>query len=129
MSIAIGYIPTDDGDRVLAEGIARAKREGTPLTLINIRCEDNLDDARCTDEGELRAALERAQHTGVDATAVHGTCESGAGFLDAFFHALESVKPDLLIIGMRRDPDIPQHMLGNTMQAIVADSPCSVLVV
>ncbi len=129
MTIAVGYIPTPAGKRALEEAIDRAAQTSRKLTIINVERGDRPGDLRHASDEQLAEALESARSTKVEATIVTVSATDGDDFVDCFLTAVRDVEPELLVIGSRRDSSVPPHMAGLTMQHIVADAPCSVLVV
>lgn len=129
MSIAVGYIPTEAGERALTAALDRAARDHTSLTIINIERLDRPGDRRHASAAQLATALERARALQVKAISLTRHTRDGDDFVDTFLDAVHEQCPELLVIGTRTDAELPAHMRSHTIQHIVADSPCSVLIV
>ncbi|MDO5645222.1 MAG: universal stress protein [Dermabacter sp.] len=129
MITAVGYIPTPAGDTALEAAIERAALNGSALHLINVVRGDRPGDLRHASDAQLADAAKRANARGVTVTHARTHVETGDQLVESLLTAVDASNAQVLVIGGRRERGRPAHMLGMTLQHIVADSPCCVLVV
>lgn len=130
MRMLVGYVPTKAGIEALAVAIERAATQGSSLAIVNIVRQDRLGDVRHADENQLREAEKKAQDAGIkEVTAYSIEAVDGEDLVPVLLSEVARQNVNLLVIGVRDNAQIPAHLLGSTIQEIVADAPCNVLVV
>ena len=127
--IAVGYIPTVSGEAALDEAMMRAERDGCAVHVINVVRDDRPHDVRHASAQQVRELHERARERALEFTFSQVRTHDGASFPSTFLNAVRASGANLLIVGSRRDTShVPAHLRGLTLQHIIADAPCSVLV-
>ncbi len=127
MSVLIGFIPTEDGERAIRAGIDWAKAHNSPVTLLNL-VQEGLTDPRFASEDDLAAAANKVRAAGVEVSVVKRPIEPGTAYGQALLEAAAEQSPQLLVIAVRRNREFAPHLLGTTVQQLLVDAPCELLV-
>lgn len=127
MSVVVGYIPTPVGLAALDAAAAEARRRGGPLVVVNVVGDRVADDARHARPDQLEIAHERLRRTSVRVDVRQVTTTDSPA--DVLVRLAGEESAELLVIGIRREREVAQHILGSTSHRILVESPCDVLVV
>lgn len=127
MSVLVGYIPTEDGERAIRAGIEWALAHERPLTLLNL-VQDGFADPRFASDEQLAAAAESVRRAGAEAAVEQRSIRPGTPYGQALLDAAAELSPELLVIAVRRNREFAPHLLGTTVQQLLVDAPCELLV-
>lgn len=130
MRMLVGFIPTKAGQGALELAIRRAVLQGSSLAIVNIVRQDRLGDVRHASAEQLEAAAAQAQAAGIKEVMAYSVeAADGGELVPVLLSEVARQNVNLLVIGVRNNSQIPAHLLGSTIEQIVADAPCNVLVV
>jgi nucleotide-binding universal stress UspA family protein len=128
-TVVIGYVASESGERVLAEGMAVARALGAQVHLVTgfsdgvARGDEPTPQQRAAEQ-ELGAVAERLGAGGLDVRA-HVVPRAPTA---AILEVADQVGPDLIVVGNRRAQG-RARLLGSVASAVVAQAACNVLVV
>jgi nucleotide-binding universal stress UspA family protein len=127
MTVLLAYIRTPDGDAALAAAVQEARWRGTDAVVVNVTRPVSEVDSPMSAEQALDAAAALFQGDGVE-VAVRQLPPSPdrAGDILA---AISDIRPELVVIGMRRRSPVGEFVFGTTSQRIMRGADCPVLVV
>ena len=133
MTVAVAHQVSPTSAKALEEAAREASFRGGRLAVIHVV--QNLDeDVAAAHEGGIADAVAKALND-VDLGHVPWDLHLAAGGLqipdvaDAILKEVETLQPDLLVIGARRRSPVGKALLGSVAQSLILDSPVPVLVV
>lgn len=120
MSVAVGFVPTDEGRIALHSAIDEAALRSTNLRILGPALAENTPAA----QAELTEALKRAADLGVPAVVrdMEGDDDPGDLIVDVSFE--DDV--ELVVIGVRRRSRVGKLILGSTAQRVILEAGCPV---
>jgi nucleotide-binding universal stress UspA family protein len=120
MSVAVGFVPTDEGRAALTAAIDEAALRRTDLRILGPGSADNTEQA----QAELANLLERAEAAGISTKVRHmvGSDDPGDLIIDVSYE--DDV--ELVVIGVRRRSRVGKLILGSTAQRVILESGCAV---
>ncbi|QTG81240.1 universal stress protein [Arthrobacter crystallopoietes] len=120
MSVAVGFVPTDEGRIALQSAINEAALRRTNLRILGPALAENTPAA----QAELAEALKRAADLGVQAAVrdMEGDDDPGDLIVDVSFE--DDV--ELVVIGVRRRSRVGKLILGSTAQRVILEAGCPV---
>ena len=127
MAILVGYVPSPQGEAALDAAVREARIRATDLVVVNIaRGEAVLERRRLYDD-QAEELTNRLAATGVP-FVLRRELESGDP-ADALLDVANDVRPDFIVIGLRRRSATGKLIFGSSAQRILMDAPCPVLTV
>jgi nucleotide-binding universal stress UspA family protein len=127
VTIVVGYIPSPQGEAALDAALAEARTHDSELVVLNVsRGEALMEPKRLYDE-QAAELTKRLEESGVRYTLrreVHPE-PSAENVLDV----LTELRPQLLVIGLRKRTATGKLLFGSTAQRLLIDAPCPVLAV
>jgi len=133
MTVAVAHQVSPTSAKALAEAAREASFRGTRLAVIHVV--QNLDeDVAAANEAGISDAVARALG---DADLGHVPWEphlaaGGSQVTDvteAILQEVETLKPDLLVIGARQRSPVGKALLGSVAQTLILDSKVPILLV
>ena len=133
MTVAVAHQVSPTSAKALEEAAREASFRGTRLAVIHVV--QNLDeDVAAANEAGISDAVARALGD-ADLEHVPWELHLAAGgsqvpdVAEAILQELESLKPDLLVIGARQRSPVGKALLGSVAQTLILDSTVPILVV
>lgn len=127
MTVLLAYIPSPEGDAALQSAVEESRRREVPLVVVNgTRGDAPVDDRRLHDE-QVEALEGRLADTGVSFTVER--VQRRQEVADTILEAAERLRPDVLVIGLRRRTATAKLILGSTSQRVLLGADCPVLAV
>ncbi|EMY36223.1 Usp family protein [Arthrobacter crystallopoietes BAB-32] len=120
MSVAVGFVPTEEGRAALDAAIDEAVLRGTDLRILGPGQAENTHDA----QEELARLLERAEAAGVRTKVRQMTSDDDPGDLIVDVSYEDDV--ELVVIGVRRRSRVGKLLLGSTAQRVILEAGCAV---
>lgn len=127
MSVVVGYIPNEIGRAALHAAREQAASRGLPLVIVNILGTGGDQDPRHASADDLEAVAEALHRSAVRVEIRQEQAEDDIA--DTLLAILEREHAELLVIGNRREPSQGRQLLGLTLQRLLLDADCEVLVV
>ncbi|MCT1556536.1 universal stress protein [Helcobacillus massiliensis] len=127
MSIVVGYIPTAEGDAALGAALAWAESSGSSVMIANLQRSSSPDPRHATAD-QLESARARGTEAGLSVAVRTVQVPEDVSTSTALIRLVEEEGADALTIGVRRNREFAPHLLGSTVQHILLDAPCDVLV-
>ena len=127
MTIVVGYIPSPQGEAALERAISEARTHDQELVVLNVaRGEALMESKRLYDDpaAELTRRLEQSGVTYSLRRVVHPDPDA-----ESILDVLGDLKPELLVIGLRKRSATGKLLFGSTAQRLLLDAPCPVLAV
>ena len=133
MTVAVAHQVSPTSAKALAEAAREASFRGTRLAVIHVV--QNLDeDVAAANEAGISDAVARALG---DADLGHvpwelhlAACGSQVtDVTEAILQEVETLKPDLLVIGARQRSPVGKALLGSVAQTLILDSKVPILLV
>jgi nucleotide-binding universal stress UspA family protein len=121
MSVAVGYVATQEGRAALSAAIQEAALRKTDLQILGPVAGQGPSDA----QADLRAAVAEAEAAGVTATLREGDDDAADLMIDASYE--EGI--ELVVIGVRRRSPVGKLFLGSTAQRVILEAGCPVTAV
>ena len=125
MVIVVGYYPAAPGQAALTRAIEEVRHRGGRLVVVNSSRGDASVDPRYAQGGDVEQLRATLQASGVEwhlEQPVHGRDAA-----DEILAVAESVRADLIVIGMRHRTPVGKLVLGSTAQRVLLDARCPVL--
>jgi len=120
MSVAVGFVPTEEGRAALDAAINEAALRGTDLRILGPASAENTEHA----QAELARLLERAEAVGVSTKVRQPTGDVDPGDLIVDVSYEDDV--ELVVIGVRRRSRVGKLLLGSTAQRVILEAGCAV---
>lgn len=128
MTVAVAHKVGQTGRLALEHGIREAGLRGTDLAVIHIVDSIDADRAegyRLGISDEIERAVGAHPDLAWDLHLETAVSDPGAAVL----HLVETLVPDLLVIGARKRSPVGKALLGSVAQRLILDAPVPVLVV
>jgi nucleotide-binding universal stress UspA family protein len=122
MSVAVGYVASQEGRAALAAAIKEAVLRKTALQIMG----PVADLASAEAESDIREAIAAAAAAGVHATLRRN---DGTDAADVMIDASYEEEVDLIVIGVRRRSPVGKLFLGSTAQRVILEAGCPVTAV
>lgn len=127
MSILVGYLESPEGNAALDRALHVARTHGTDLVVLNVaRGEAVLEPKRLHDEPAARLVA-RLDESGVPYSLRRAVI--GLPAADSILQVVEELRPEMLVIGLRRRSATGKLLFGSTAQRLLLSAPCDVLAV
>ncbi|MGN7250970.1 universal stress protein [Arthrobacter sp. SAFR-014] len=122
MSVAVGYVATQEGRAALSAAIGEAALRKTRLQIMG----PLPGEASAESESDIRDAIAAAAAVGVDASLRHN---EGSDAADLMIDASYEEDIELIVIGVRRRSPVGKLFLGSTAQRVILEAGCPVTAV
>jgi nucleotide-binding universal stress UspA family protein len=122
MSVAVGYVATQEGRAALSAAIGEAALRKTGLQIMG----PLPGEASAESESDIRDAIAAAAAVGVDAELRHN---EGSDAADLMIDASYEEDVELIVIGVRRRSPVGKLFLGSTAQRVILEAGCPVTAV
>jgi nucleotide-binding universal stress UspA family protein len=122
MSVAVGYVATQEGRAALSAAIGEAALRKTVLQIMG----PLPGEASAEAESDIRDAIAAAAAVGVDASLRHN---EGSDAADLIIDASYEEDIELIVIGVRRRSPVGKLFLGSTAQRVILEAGCPVTAV
>lgn len=122
MSVAVGYVATQEGRAALSAAIREAALRRTDLQILGPVPGQGSKDA----EADIRNAIADAAAAGVPAFLRGGDGDEAA---DLMIDASYEEDVELVVIGVRRRSPVGKLFLGSTAQRVILEAGCPVTAV
>jgi nucleotide-binding universal stress UspA family protein len=122
MSVAVGYVATQEGRAALSAAIREAALRRTDLQILGPVPGQGSMDA----EADIRNAIADAAAAGVPAFLREGDGDEAA---DLMIDASYEEDVELVVIGVRRRSPVGKLFLGSTAQRVILEAGCPVTAV
>jgi nucleotide-binding universal stress UspA family protein len=125
MTIVVGYVPTPEGEAVLARAGEEARLRSEDLLVVSsARGESNISAVYTpTSALALLTADLKAAGVGVEVSHKEKAGDPAAAILEA----IDDVGASLVVVGLKKRSAVGKLMLGSTAQTVLLKSNCSVL--
>jgi nucleotide-binding universal stress UspA family protein len=127
MTVLLAYIHTPEGDAALAAAVEEARSHATNAVVVNVtRPVAEVDSPISAEQGlDAVAAIFESAGVDVEVRQLPPSSDRAGDILDV----VAEVKPQLVVIGMRRRNPVGELLVGSTSQHILRAAGCPVLVV
>lgn len=122
MSVAVGYVTSQEGRAALSAAIEEAALRGTALQIMGPVAGEMSAEA----ELDIGAAIAAAAAAGVQASLPPN---EGSDAADRMIDASYEVDVELIVIGVRRRSPVGKLFLGSTAQRVILEAGCPVTAV
>ncbi|HJV99013.1 MAG TPA: universal stress protein [Arthrobacter sp.] len=122
MSVAVGYVASQEGRAALRAAIEEAVLRKTDLQIMGPLPGDNSAEA----ESDIQEAITAAAAAGVSAAL---RPNDGTDAADVMIDASYEDAVELIVIGLRRRSPVGKLFLGSTAQRVILESGCPVTAV
>lgn len=127
MTVLVAYIHTPEGDAALTAAVDEARWRATKAVVVNVTRPVSEVHSPVSAEQGLDAAAALFEQAGVEVEVRQLPASSDrAGDILA---VISEVRPELVVIGLRRRSPVGELLIGSTSQRIVRGAACPVLVV
>jgi nucleotide-binding universal stress UspA family protein len=127
VTILVGYIATPEGDAALERALHVSRTHATDLVVLNVaRGEAVLEPKRLYDD-PAADLVKRLDASGVPYVLRREIISRPAA--EAVLQIVDEIKPEMLVIGLRKRSATGKLLFGSTAQRILLDAPCDVLAV
>jgi nucleotide-binding universal stress UspA family protein len=129
MSVIVGYLSSERGQKALEVGIEEAKLRNTDLVVVHsLRGAGKSDDEDVIQsDRDLTALDEMLSKQGV-VFSIHNYVRGNEPAQD-LVRAAEELGGELIVIGLRQRTSAGKFLLGSNAHDILMDAPCPVLTV
>jgi nucleotide-binding universal stress UspA family protein len=129
MSVIVGYLSSERGQKALEVGIEEAKLRNTDLVVVHsLRGAGKSDDEDVIQsDRDLTALDEMLSKQGV-VFSIHNYVRGNEPAQD-LVRAAEELGGELIVIGLRQRTSAGKFILGSNAHDILMDAPCPVLTV
>jgi nucleotide-binding universal stress UspA family protein len=125
-TVLTAYIPTPQGRAALTAAIAETRLRDANLVVLNVSRGDAYVDTRLASDSEAATVEEELSSSGVP----HEWRQTiGQEPVDAVLSVAEELKPELLVIGLRRRSRTGKLLMGSVAQELLLNADCPVLAV
>ncbi|MDP9998571.1 MULTISPECIES: universal stress protein [Pseudarthrobacter] len=125
MSVAVGYVATQEGRAALSAAIREAALRRTDLQILGPVPGQGSKDA----EADIRNAIADAAAAGVPAFLREGDGDEAADLMIDMIDASYEEDVELVVIGVRRRSPVGKLFLGSTAQRVILEAGCPVTAV
>lgn len=127
MTVLLAYIHTPDGEAALSAAVQEARWRSTTAVVVNVtRPVAEVDAPISAEQGlDAVAALFRRAGVEVDVRQLPASTDRAGDILAV----MSEIRPELVVIGMRRRNPVGELIMGSTSQRIIRGAECPVLVV
>jgi nucleotide-binding universal stress UspA family protein len=122
MSVAVGYVASQEGRAALGAAIGEAALRKTGLQIMG----PVAGEASAEAESDIREAIAAAAAAGVQATL---RPNEGSDAADVMIDASYEEDIELVVIGVRRRSPVGKLFLGSTAQRVILEAGCPVTAV
>lgn len=122
MSVAVGYVASQEGRAALSAAIEEAALRGTALQIMG----PDAGEVSAEAESDIRAAIAAAAAAGVQASL---RPSEGKDAADRMIDASYEEAVELMVIGVRRRSPVGKLFLGSTAQRVILEAGCPVTAV
>ncbi|MBT2515550.1 universal stress protein [Arthrobacter sp. ISL-30] len=122
MSVAVGYVSSQEGRAALSAAIREAALRKTDLQIMGPLASEGAAEA----ESDIRAAITAAGAAGVPASL---RPNDGTDAADLMIDASYEEEVELIVIGVRRRSPVGKLFLGSTAQRVILEAGCPVTAV
>jgi nucleotide-binding universal stress UspA family protein len=122
MSVAVGYVASQEGRAALGAAIGEAALRKTGLQIMG----PVAGEASAEAESDIREAIAAAAAAGVQATL---RPNEGSDAADVMIDASYEEDIELVVIGVRRRSPVGKLFLGSTAQRVILEAGCPVTTV
>jgi nucleotide-binding universal stress UspA family protein len=127
VTILVGYIVSPEGEAALERALDLSRTHRTDLVVLNVaRGEAVVEQKRLYDD-PAASLVERLDDSGVPYTLRREIRDLPAA--ESILQIVDEVKPEMLVIGLRKRSATGKLLFGSTAQRILLDAPCDVLAV
>ncbi|MFE6508199.1 universal stress protein [Nocardioides sp. NPDC057767] len=127
MTIIVGYMPGDAGERVLAGAVREARTRDSSLLVVNSSTGGAYADRGLVPDTELDALRRRLADQGLE-VEVRQYAEA-ISVAETLVDEAERVSADLVVVGLRRRSRTGKFLLGSTAQTVLLRAHCDVLAI
>lgn len=129
MKILIGYDGGEADTKVLQLGLKQAKANGASVKLLHVADLQPKNQADLAKKEKLEKELAKAaamfENEGIACTT---TLKSGLTPGEVILEAAEEGGADLIIIGAHKKSRLGKFLFGSTLQLVILEAPCPVLI-
>jgi nucleotide-binding universal stress UspA family protein len=122
MSVAVGYVASQEGRAALSAAIGEAALRKTALQIMG----PVAGEASAEAESDIRNAITTAAAAGVQASLRPNL---GTDAADSMIDASYEEDVELIVIGVRRRSPVGKLFLGSTAQRVILEAGCPVTAV
>jgi nucleotide-binding universal stress UspA family protein len=127
MTVLVAYIRTPEGDAALTAAVDEARWRGTSAVVVNVtRPVAEIDSPLSAEQG-LDAAAALFEKAGVDVEVRQ--LPSSTDRAGDILAVMSEVRPELVVLGLRRRSAVGELIVGSTSQRIMRGAECPVLMV
>jgi len=127
VTVLLAYIRTPEGDAALTRAVAEAKAHGLGAVVVNVTEPDGAVDSPFSAEQALDAVAAQFTAAGVPVDVRQFPAGTDPG--EAVLEVATEIRPDLVVIGLRRRTEVGKFILGSTSQRMLLGLDCPVLAV
>ena len=127
MTIVVGYVPTREGEVALARAGEEARLRHAPLVVVSSTRGESRVAPDLPQTSALQMSVAEHKAAGVDVEVRH--LEQVKDPAEAITSVAEEVKASLIVLGAKRRSPVGKLLLGSTVQRVLLDTDCAVLVV
>jgi nucleotide-binding universal stress UspA family protein len=127
MTVLLAYVHRPDGDAALAAAVDEARWRATNAVVVNVTRPAAELHAPISAEQELDAVAALFEKAGVEVEVrqLPAGPDRAAGILAV----MSEVRPELVVMGMRKHSPVGELVLGHTSQRLMRAAECPVLMV
>jgi len=127
MTVLLAYINTPAGDAALNAAVDQARWRAAKAVIVNVtRPVAEIDSPISTEQWlDAAAAVFEKAGVAVEVRQLPSSLDRAGDIL----MVMSEIKPDLVVIGLRRRSPVSELVIGSTSQSIMRGAECPVLVV
>ncbi|HEX3222009.1 MAG TPA: universal stress protein [Nocardioides sp.] len=127
MTVLVAYIRTPEGDAALTAAVDEARWRGTSAVVVNVtRPVAEVDSPLSAEQGlDAAAALFEKAGVEVEVRQLPSSIDRAGDILAV----MSEVRPELVVLGLRRRSAVGELIVGSTSQRIMRGAECPVLMV
>ena len=127
MTILVAYVPRPEGQAALDKGMEIAKRRNDRLVVVNASPGGAKEDVSKADNVDVERVERMLADSGLDAQFKQFV--RGKNAVEEIEALVESLRPSVLIIGLRKRSPVGKLIMGSVAQEILLSVSCPVLAV